>query len=102
MRVLGSAGGLMSTYLRLETAADGIHLHELPDGFTDDDVAELRARYDIPDDWAEHPDRGEPTTRLPAGSYTPPSGKGWDVSILEGPMHQSLLEIATVHEVGER
>lgn len=88
----------MTTYLRLETAAAGIHLHELPDGFTDDQVAELRARYEIPDDWAEHPDRGEPTTRLPGGGMTEPAGRGWDVAVLEGPLHPSLLAMATLHD----
>ncbi|WP_435585825.1 hypothetical protein [Micromonospora aurantiaca (nom. illeg.)] len=90
----------MATYLRLETAASGIHLHELPDGYTDEDLAALRARYGIPDDWPDHPDRGQPTTRLPGGGYAPPSGQGWDVSLIDGPLHPSLLEIATVHPAG--
>ncbi|WP_147265170.1 hypothetical protein [Micromonospora sp. LHW51205] len=87
----------MAAYLRLETAAAGIHLHELPDGHSDEDLAALRARYGIPNDWQDHPDRGQPTTRLPGGGYAPPSGQGWDVSLIDGPLHPSLLAIATVH-----
>ncbi|MFI6332909.1 hypothetical protein ACIBBG_31960 [Micromonospora chersina] len=92
----------MSWYARIETTEAGIHLHPLPDSITPEDLdqllTELRGRYGIPDDWAEHPDRGAPVTRLPGGQLTEPAGRGWGVAILSGPLHPSLLAIATVHD----
>lgn len=95
----------MTHYLRVETAAAGVHLHPLPDDLTDEQLAgritALQARYDIPPDWSDHPDRGSPAMRLPGGGMTEPVGQGWDVAVLEGPLHPSLLEAATLHHAEE-
>lgn len=85
-------------YARVETA-DGIHLYPLPeDQELDDLLAQLRERHGIPDDWADHPDRGSPVTRMPDGTLTRPAGKAWDVAVISGPLHPDLIAMATVHE----
>lgn len=76
----------MNWYARIETAADGIHLYELVAADTEaelvaraDRVAELRAAHGIPENWVED------------------DQAGWDVSVIQGPLHPKLLAIATMH-----
>lgn len=80
-------------YARIQTTAAGIHLYELVAATTDEEqearaqrIAELCVEYGIPEDWAGHPDR---------------DAEGWDVSIIDGPVHPKLLAIATVHPLEE-
>ncbi len=52
----------------------------------DDQLAAARAAHGLPDDWFERPESAE---------------NGWDVSVISGPPHPTLLARATMHEPSE-
>lgn len=68
---------------------DSVEIYPLPEATTADDydrrsriVAALNARHQVPDDWME-------------------SGAGWDVALLEGDLHPSLVQMATLHDIDD-
>ncbi len=68
---------------------DGMEIYPMPVAVTPADydrqariIAELNARHQVPDDWME-------------------SGQGWDVAMLEGDLHPSLLAVATLHDIDD-
>lgn len=76
-------------HYRLVTDDGDVEIYPLPDAVTDDDyiergriIAELNARHGVPENWFE-------------------TGGGWDVACMEGTLHPSLLEQATVHPASE-
>ncbi len=80
---------LVTWYARLQTTAEDIHVYELADATTDAElearsqrIDALRAQHGIPDDWV-------------GGDYPPPAL--YDVSVIEGPLHPSLLAAAQLH-----
>lgn len=76
-------------HYRLITADDDIEVYPLPDAETVADyeqrgriIVALNARHGVPDDWFD-------------------TGHGWDVAVLEGDLHPSLVAKATMHDADE-